>query len=130
MSISETTDEVDFSTESGLWGKYLQANARFPIRTAVATSAVLWTVGDGISQVVERQTKPGPYDRARLFGTCVEGSVVGGGIGSLWYQQLDRIVTHKFKLVPGTFRFVFAKLGLECLLWKPVILFSFWMLVR
>ena len=64
-------DEATFSLESGLWGKYLQANAKFPIRTAVATSAVLWTVGDGISQVVERQTKPGPYDRARLFGTCV-----------------------------------------------------------
>ena len=102
----------------------------YPVRTAVATSAVLWSVGDGISQALEGHSKPGTFDRARLFGTCVEGSVFGGGLGSLWYKYLDEVVTHKLKLIPGSFRFVFTKLGLECILWKPVILLSFWMLVR
>jgi hypothetical protein len=63
------------------------------------------------------------------MGTCIEGGLIGGGMGSLWYRQLDEIVTHRLKLVPGSFRFIATKLGLECILWKPVVLFTFWMLV-
>ena len=111
-----------------LWDKYLLANAKHPIKTAMGSSLVLWALGDTISQSFEGNEKH-QFSKARLFGTALEGCFVGGGIGSLWYKKLHHIVSHTLKLRESSVRFVLAKLGLECFLWQPALLLSFWVFV-
>jgi hypothetical protein len=64
-------------------------------------------------------------DLRRLIGTTAEGTLVGGGLGLLWYRFLDRAVT-SMGCKAGTMRFVAAKLGLEIAIWHPFSLAAFW----
>ena len=111
-----------------LWDKYLLANARHPIKTAMGSSLVLWALGDAISQTYDGNEKH-RFNKARLIGTALQGCLVGGGIGSLWYNRLHHIVAHTLKLRESSVRFVLAKIGLECFLWQPALLLSFWLFV-
>ena len=112
----------------GLWNKYLLANANHPVKTAMGSSLVLWALGDAVSQRLDA-SKGSSFNTARFLGTAVQGCVVGGGLGSLWYSRLHHIVTHTLQLRENTARFVLAKFGLECLVWQPAVLLSFWVLV-
>ena len=162
---------------SRLFHSYLLANNRFPVATAIGTSAVLWVAGDSMAQTIEARGENRPLDMRRLFATTVEGSLVNGGVGCLWYKLLDNITTHRslhlraldtsdvvpivkptdarstlhltahdhdhrplsdaradgcggrLALAPGSVGLVLVKLGLECLLWHPASLATFWIIV-
>ena len=75
--------------------KYLQTNARYPIATAISTSAVLWISGDTLAQIIEAKGEDKPLDMRRLIATTTEGSLVNGGVGCLWYQLLDKVTTQR-----------------------------------
>mmetsp|Transcript_63912 Transcript_63912/g.171224 ORF Transcript_63912/g.171224 Transcript_63912/m.171224 type:complete len:423 (-) Transcript_63912:27-1295(-) len=126
---SHAPSEADLKDAKGLWGAYVRANVKYPVPTAVLTSAVLWTAGDVVAQKMEETKDSKGLDVRRLAATSSEGSLVGGGIGYFWYNFLDRIVSNVMKLEHGTVRFVVAKLGLEFALWHPVSLLSFWLWV-
>jgi hypothetical protein len=81
---------------SRLLNRYLRANDRFPICTAVGTSAVLWVAGDTMAQTIEARGEDRPLDMRRLVATSVEGSLVNGGVGCLWYKMLDKFTTHRY----------------------------------
>lgn len=80
---------------SSILTKYLRLNARSPITTAIGTSAVLWIVGDSVAQNIEARGEPKPLDTRRLIATTMEGSLVNGGVGCLWYKLLDSITTKR-----------------------------------
>ena len=142
---------------TGLWGAYLRFCVANPVTGAVGTSAVLWGIGDAAAQRMEAggsetaagsghqhgttqraeenaagQSTPAhhanaSFDKARWFGTVVEGSGVGGGLGLFWYAFLDTFVS-KYA-TSGSLKFVGMKLGLEFLVWHPFTLFTFWTFV-
>jgi Ca2+-binding EF-hand superfamily protein len=129
---------------TGLWGAYLRAAANYPLYTALGTSATLWAIGDTFAQKLEGKesaeghpkkaegehgsstTSAGGIDFRRLLATVTEGSAVGGAAGLYWYAFLDRFVSGTVGLTSGTMAFVAAKLALECFIWHPVSLTSFW----
>jgi hypothetical protein len=94
----------------------------------MGSSLVLWALGDAISQTLDEKQRH-QFSKARLFGTAMEGCLIGGGVGSLWYMRLHHIVSHTLKLRESSVRFVLAKLGLECLFWQPALTLSFWVFV-
>ena len=112
-----------------LQSKFLRLNGRYPVKTAIGAGAVIYCTGDIIAQAIERRSKPKPFDWGRLAGTTLEESLIGGGVGCLWYRSLDKIVSCRFGFVPGTAKFVLAKLGLEFLVWQPLSLVAFWTVV-
>ena len=117
------------SVGNNLQSRFLKLNAKYPLQTAIGASGVIWFIGDIIAQAIERRSIDKPLNHARLIGTTVEESLVGGGVGCLWYKFLDQFVVRRLGCIPGTPRFVLAKLGLEFLVWQPVSLVAFWTIV-
>jgi hypothetical protein len=48
-----------------------------------------------MAQTIEARGEDRPLDMRRLAATTVEGSLVNGGVGCLWYKMLDNIATHR-----------------------------------
>mmetsp|Transcript_5610 Transcript_5610/g.17977 ORF Transcript_5610/g.17977 Transcript_5610/m.17977 type:complete len:105 (+) Transcript_5610:129-443(+) len=74
---------------------YFKMNDKFPIVTAITTSAALWVTGDILAQNIEMRVGKDSFDAVRLFGTAFEGSIVNGGLGCIWYKFLDQFVCHR-----------------------------------
>ena len=52
---------------------------------------------------------PHVFEVPRFVGATINGAVMGGLGGYLWYRSLDKVVVNFFKMVPGSARFVAAK---------------------
>jgi hypothetical protein len=87
--------------------RYLRLNARYPLTTAVGTSAALWITGDTVAQTIEARGEAKPLDMRRLIATTAEGSLVNGGIGCLWYRMLDTVTTKRLTILSNKITFVF-----------------------
>ncbi len=83
--------------------------ASVPADAAAAATAAGGRHGSGAAP-------PTSLDTKRLLFTTLEGSLVGGALGSYWYRLLDRLVT-RTGFAAGSARFVAAKLALEVGLW-------------
>lgn len=91
-------------------------------------AAGLWCTGDLIGQMVEKRSHPEKeFEYNRLLGTTVDGAVMGGMVGYVWYNLLDRVVSSCVSA--GTARFVLAKVTLEFLVFHPISLYVFWQVV-
>ncbi len=95
-------------------GAYTAALRRRPIPTQVASSAVLWALGDAAAQRVEG----GPLDARRLAVTTAWGGAFNGTVGHLWYIWLDAAARRRF--LPGSARFIAAKVAADCLVFGPL----------
>jgi Ca2+-binding EF-hand superfamily protein len=111
-------------------GFYANMMRKHPFTTSAVTAAGLWGSGDLIAQYLENENKANfKVDMGRLSGTLVHGSIISGCGGYLWYGFLDKFITTGLKLIPGSFAFVMGKLAMEFIVFHPVSLFCYWMIV-
>ena len=97
---------------------YSRTLHQHPVRTQMASSAVIWGAGDVAAQRLEggmlsRQStpQPPPHDWRRTLVQTSYSALVWAPMAHHWYEVLDRTVLSIAKA--GTRRFVAAKLGLE-----------------
>lgn len=133
----------------GLSGIYLRFLHKRAIVVVFVTSCILWAIGDAVSQALENKLKAtkdvseavdmfesGEIDEEsatfkwrRFFGAIVDGSLVAGVGGHYWYLALDKFVTKTCLLRKGSFAFITTKMLCEFLIWHPLNLMTFWMVV-
>ena len=105
-----------------VWARYASALDRFPFRTQMATSAVIWFAGDVVAQRIAqspgRHASPFRLDVTRSLHHAWFGGLVEGTAGHVWYQQLDRWANRWF--VRGSLRFIAAKVAMDGLVFGPV----------
>lgn len=132
----------------GLWGIYLRFLHRRAILAVFLTSLILWSIGDAASQAIEHQLRARNVEEAvdmlesgaaqsetpqfqwrRFFGAIVDGSLIAGVGGYYWYQALDKFVSTTCLLRRGSTSFIMTKMLLEFVVWHPLNLLTFWMVV-
>lgn len=114
-------------TGDGFYANMMRKN---PFFTSAVTAAGLWGTGDLIAQYLENADKSNlKLDTGRLGGTLAHGSIISGCGGYLWYGFLDKFITTGLRLIPGSFAFVMGKLAMEFMIFHPVSLFCYWMIV-
>lgn len=112
-----------------VWARYASALERFPFRTQISTSAVIWFAGDVVAQriaekpavqaAVEVPTAPSlRLDVTRSLHHAWFGGLVEGTLGHIWYQQLDLWATRWF--TRGSSRFIMAKVAMDGLIFGPL----------
>lgn len=75
------------------------------------------------------QTESPRFQWGRFIGAIVDGVVVAGVGGYYWYQALDKFVTKTCLLRKGSLSFITTKMLLEFVIWHPLNLMTFWMVV-
>lgn len=104
------------------WGGYLQSLEDRPIRTKMATSAVLAALGDVIAQTLDPSTAV--FSVRRLLVLVSVNIVYFTPLLHYWYAFFDAVVG-KLKLRPGTWRSAFTYLALDQLVNSPITLVGF-----
>jgi len=121
----------------GLWRFYGLALESAPVRTQMASSAVIWAGGDLSAQLLEQKlaarskrrhgasgsSSPLAIDWRRTGVQTGYAGLVWAPGAHFWYEALDRIA-HSLARA-GTRRFVAAKLALEMVALHPVSLVAF-----
>ena len=98
---------------------YSRTLDRHPVKTQMASSAVIWSAGDVAAQSLENGmlrrmrtvTAEAQHDWRRTLVQTTYAALVWAPMAHHWYEVLDRGVLSIAKA--GTRRFVAAKLGLE-----------------
>jgi protein Mpv17 len=107
-----------------VWARYASALDRFPFRTQMASSAVIWFAGDVVAQrMAQRMAQsPGrdasPFDITRSLHHAWFGGLVEGTAGHVWYKQLDLWANRWF--ARGSSRFIAAKVAMDGLVFGPL----------
>eukprot|EP00798_Chlamydomonas_sp_ICE-L_P011152 gene11152-18773_t len=78
-----------------LWRAYEGQLNRRPVQTQMATSALLWAVGDTLAQKVEQRET---LDTKRVAMTAGFGASFMGPVGHYWYLALTGIQGFKSKI--------------------------------
>ena len=73
--------------------------------------------------------KPQEIELSRLAGCMTHGFFIGGVGGYLWYGWMDKFVTKTVRVIPGTKKFIAAKILMEICVWHPVVLLGYWGIV-
>lgn len=127
------------------WNWYQNSLSVHPVRTQVATSGVLWAVGDVTAQYITHSaaaaaasskkrlqlsaTEPADdkflIDWRRVAVTSMFGIGFVGPVGHFWYEGLEKFISHKLHLMPQTARSVATKVAMDGLIFGPVHLFVF-----
>lgn len=134
----------------GMFARYTDLLERYPVRTEMLTSALIWFAGDILAQTLEmRATKKGDEKTCSAEGafgdtnkdnvkavampsavdwkrTCIQtcyAALLWAPLGHHWYALLDRLVIRVADA--GTRSFVVAKLALEMVALHPVALALF-----
>eukprot|EP00897_Mesotaenium_endlicherianum_P002356 jgi/Mesen1/2148/ME000152S01233 len=122
------------------WAWYLARLSQAPVRTQIASSALLWGIGDCLAQRIEHSIKR----RKQKQLLSVEGSEEGAGAsaarssvkGGLDWRRvvttagfgaafgLDHVVAQRLLLRPNSVRFLAAKVLADTLLFGPVHLLA------
>jgi protein Mpv17 len=114
-----------------------------PLTTSGLSALALWGAGDLMAQALEQYylqpAKPKELESqekasfslesSRLAGCMTHGFFLGGVGGYLWYGWMDKFVTGTIKAVPGSNKFIAAKLLMEICVWHPVGLLGYWGIV-
>jgi len=106
--------------------------AMAPLTTSGLSALVLWGAGDLLAQRFDHYlhpAKPKELELSRLAGCMTHGFFIGGVGGYLWYGWLDKFVTKTVRAIPGTKKFIAAKILMEICVWHPVVLLGYWGIV-
>ncbi|CAN0901571.1 PXMP2/4 family protein 2 [Linum grandiflorum] len=119
-----------------LWGWYSHCLSSHPLKTQIISSGVLWGLGDIGAQYVTHSTAVKHiqstdkdtsfrvnWKRAAITSAFGFGFV--GPVGHFWYENLDKIITTRLKLVPKSARFVAAKVAADGIIFGPLDLLVF-----
>lgn len=110
-----------------MWKAYTSILRKYPLRTQMITSAIIWSTGDIISQTMF--SKEAPKDRELDVKSLLAASVFGGFLlgpaGHFWYESLDRYCIKSLHLHPGTWRLVLTKLSLDTVFFGPLCISTF-----
>lgn len=111
----------------GWWRAYNRLVDIAPLRTSVASSAILWSAGDITAQHIERQVavppEVAPFNWRRTAVQAAYASLLWAPVAHYWYALLERRALLLAK--PGTRRLVGLKLAAEMVLLHPVSLVAF-----
>uniref|UniRef100_A0A0D6R867 Uncharacterized protein n=1 Tax=Araucaria cunninghamii TaxID=56994 RepID=A0A0D6R867_ARACU len=119
------------------WNWYQRQLAIRPVPTQIVSSGFLWAAGDIAAQYVSFSTNQRPHlstdkegkqfkiDWKRVATTSMFGFGFVGPVGHFWYEGLEHITKHRFRLRPSSLQFVTAKLAADTLLFGPVHLLVF-----
>lgn len=130
----EASDHVSMKS---LWKFYGAALESYPVRTQMASSALIWCAGDLSAQCLEQKLKersirrhgtvssvsPLVVDWRRTGVQTSYAGLVWAPGAHFWYMALDRMALSVARA--GTGRFVAAKLALEMVALHPVSLITF-----
>jgi protein Mpv17 len=106
--------------------------AMAPLTTSGLSALVLWGAGDLLAQSIDHYlhpAKPKELELSRLAGCMTHGFFIGGVGGYLWYGWMDKFVTKTVRVIPGTKKFIAAKILMEICVWHPVVLLGYWGIV-
>ena len=73
--------------------------------------------------------KPQELELSRVAGCMTHGFFISGVGGYLWYGWMDKFVTKTVRVIPGTKKFIAAKILMEICVWHPVVLLGYWGIV-
>jgi protein Mpv17 len=122
---------------------YGRLMGKAPLTTSGLSALALWGAGDLMAQALEQyylqpaklkelesQEKASfSLESSRLAGCMTHGFFLGGVGGYLWYGWMDKFVTGTVKAIPGSNKFIAAKLLMEICVWHPVGLLGYWGIV-
>ena len=132
-----------------LWSFYTNLQSVFPLATDMATTAVLWFMGDILAQKLERtgtsletksvgeESKSGTapkestIDWHRVGVVTVYAGIIWGIEGHYWYYWLDQLVASSLQ-ENGAMSHIYVvmiKLGLEITILHPISLLMFFVCV-
>lgn len=122
----------------GAWKWYQMQLATNPVPTQVISSGILWGTGDIGAQYVSFLTRKHRNQHSsdkvgkrfkiewkRVATTSMFGFGFVGPVGHFWYEGLEHVTRHSFRLQPSSWQFVTAKLAADSLLFGPVHLLAF-----
>ncbi|KXZ54268.1 hypothetical protein GPECTOR_5g357 [Gonium pectorale] len=107
---------------SRAWNAYETQLRKRPVLTQAMSSALLWGVGDGMAQRIERGGR-GDVDARRVAMTAAFGGALIGPAGHCWYQLLEHLVL-KLGLACST-KSMLLKVAVDNLLYSPCYVFVF-----
>ncbi|CAN1215138.1 PXMP2/4 family protein 2 [Linum perenne] len=124
-----------------LWNWYSNCLSSHPMKTQVISSGVLWGLGDIGAQYVTHSTavkclhstcfswqgKDAEFRISwkRVAITSAFGFGFVGPVGHIWYENLDKLIKFRLKLVPKSVRFVAAKVAADSIIFGPLDLLLF-----
>ncbi|GAB2275678.1 hypothetical protein Dimus_010433 [Dionaea muscipula] len=121
-----------------LWRWYQNTLAAHPLKTQMISSGLIWGFGDIAAQSITHLTFKGNrgFSAAdehkelrinwnRVAATSLFGCGFVGPVGHFWYEGLDRIIRHRLKMQPNSFRFVGTKVALDGIIFGPLDLLVF-----
>ncbi|KAG8466775.1 hypothetical protein KFE25_008154 [Diacronema lutheri] len=104
------------------WGGYLELLEAYPMRTKMATSAVLSAVGDVLAQTLDKSVAA--FSLRRLLVLVSVNIFYFSPALHYWYNFFD-VAVGKLKLRPGTWGSALAYLALDQLVNTPLTLLGF-----
>ncbi|KAJ3694552.1 hypothetical protein LUZ60_010032 [Juncus effusus] len=119
------------------WRWYQSCLAVHPVKTQMASSAVLWALGDIGAQAVTHSTfvkkqpliseeeKKFKINWRRAAITSTFGLTFVGPVGHFWYEYLDKYIRTRLLMQPKTLKFVATKVAADGLLFGPLDLLVF-----
>ncbi|XP_078175297.1 peroxisomal membrane 22 kDa (Mpv17/PMP22) family protein [Carex rostrata] len=120
-----------------VWRWYQSCLEVHPVKTQMASSAVLWGLGDMGAQAVTHRThirkqtlasdeeKDFKVNWRRVGITSMFGFTFVGPVGHYWYEYLDRYIRQRLLMKPNSAKFVATKVAADGLLFGPVDLLVF-----
>ncbi|KNA15315.1 hypothetical protein SOVF_099240 [Spinacia oleracea] len=119
-----------------LWRWYQNCLSVHPLKTQIASSGVLWGIGDIAAQYITHSTahKHLPLldgderfiiNWKRTALTSMFGLGFVGPVGHFWYEGLDKLIRLRLRLEPKTVRFVATKVAADGIIFGPFDLFAF-----
>ena len=106
-----------------MWQRYLHLLSKYPYRSRMATTGILFSVGDVMAQTIERRsvedkddgTAAPSHDFVRTARMAAWGGLIYGPFAHMWYTIIDA-------RIPGTaFRAVAAKMALDATFVGPTV---------
>ncbi|XP_057799629.1 protein sym1-like [Salvia miltiorrhiza] len=120
-----------------LWNWYQNCLAKYPIRTQMVSSGIIWGVGDMAAQTVthttakkrnlnnEEEKEQWHINWKRVAKTSLFGIGFVGPVGHFWYDWLDSFIRLQLKLHPNSLHFIATKVALDVLIFGPMDLLFF-----
>ncbi|XP_042002509.1 protein sym1-like [Salvia splendens] len=119
---------------SKLWNWYQYYLSKYPFRTEMVSSGIIWGIGDMAAQTITHTTAKKRNDEEkerfhinwkRVAKTSLFGIGFVGPVGHLWYDWLDSFIRLRLKLHPRSFCFIAMKVALDVTIFGPMDLLLF-----
>ncbi|KAL1552432.1 protein sym1-like [Salvia divinorum] len=119
---------------SKLWNWYQYYLSKYPFRTEMVSSGIIWGLGDMAAQTITHTTAKKRNEEGkerfhinwkRVAKTSLFGIGFVGPVGHLWYDWLDSFIRLRLKLHPRSFCFIAMKVALDVTFFGPMDLLLF-----